>query len=496
MKTKTKNSIPPKLKSILKKGETSKVEFKESVSSSLGKEMVAFANSSGGKIYIGITDKGTVRGINITNKLKSKIYDIARNCGEVPISIKELENVLLITVKEGEDKPYSCPTGFYIRSGTNSQKINKGEMRDLLIDEGMIRFDNIPCKKFDYKKDFDKEKLFSFLDKSNLTYKKTSIIQSLINLGVAEKMGRKVVFNNAGALFFSKDLKKIHFHAEIACVLFKGLEKGRIIDSGRFNEDLRTNIDEAVKFLEKNLRLEYRIVPGKLQREEILEIPIDALREAVINAVTHRDYFHTGVNVTIEIYDDRVEIYNFGGLPKGLNKKDFGEKSILRNKLIASLMQRLGYIERFGTGVRNMRKLVAKAGLPPIRFKFDEFFTIIFPRKLLYPIPENRGGNDTNGTKSGTKSGTNGTKSDFKRLGFNDKNTHKLLRILSLIELNIFSIESFVKEQRVARRTLLRDLRFLKEKGLISVEGSTRAAKYHVTEKYKKLKKKVSGMDL
>ena len=196
------------LTSILKKGENSKIEFKESISSSLDKEIVAFANSEGGKIYIGITDKGDVKGLKITNKLKSQIESIARNCDpKIPISIKELkkEKVLIINVKESKNKPHKCSSGFYVRRGASSQKLDVEEIKDLMIYEGKIKFDTLICEKFDYNKHFDKVKFYSFLERTNISYRNKSIIQLLEHLKVAEKKGDRILFNNAGALFFSKN---------------------------------------------------------------------------------------------------------------------------------------------------------------------------------------------------------------------------------------------------------------------------------------------------
>ena len=105
---------------ILKEGEGYKIEFKEGLSN-LEKEIAAFANSSGGRIFLGVTDEGKLKGINITNELKSRIQDIANNCRpKIKISIERLENVLIINVREGEDKPYECSSGFYKRIGPNS----------------------------------------------------------------------------------------------------------------------------------------------------------------------------------------------------------------------------------------------------------------------------------------------------------------------------------------------------------------------------------------
>ena len=132
---------------------------------SLDREIVAFANSSGGQIYIGITDEGKVRGINITNKLKSQIQDIAKNCDpKLDVSLQEIkkEKVLIVEVKESNKKPHRCASGFYIRSGASSQKLNTKEIRNFMEEEGVLRFDSLPCKKFLYKEHFDKEKLFLF----------------------------------------------------------------------------------------------------------------------------------------------------------------------------------------------------------------------------------------------------------------------------------------------------------------------------------------------
>ncbi len=96
--------------------------------------------------------------------------------------------------------------------------------------------------------------------------------------------------------------------------------------------------------------------------KEVLEITEDALREALINAVTHRNYLREGISVTVGIFDDRVEIYNFGVLPKDLKRSDFGKRSSPRNPLIAQLMLRAKYIERMRKGIKKMRRLVKKAG--------------------------------------------------------------------------------------------------------------------------------------
>ena len=299
-----KNKIP-NIKSTLKTGENAQTEFKERVDSSLDKEIVAFANSSGGKIYIGITDANKVVGTRITNRIKSQIEDIAKNCDpKITISLQEMkkEKILIITVPESKDKPHRCSSGFYIRSGASSQKLNRDEILDFAEEEDLLKFDIVSCKKFIFEKDFDKEKLFTFMDRTNLRYNKRNYIQILENLKVVKKQGSKIIMNNAGVLFFSKNLDRIFPHASISCALFKGTDKHHnIIDRKIFNRDITNNIEDSLDFLKKHLRLEYHFPTGQLQRKEVLEIPEDALREALTNAVTHRNYLTKGISVSVEI---------------------------------------------------------------------------------------------------------------------------------------------------------------------------------------------------
>jgi ATP-dependent DNA helicase RecG len=160
-------------------------------------------------------------------------------------------------------------------------------------------------------------------------------IAILKNLSVLEIKEDKSCLNNAGLLFFSRNLMYHLYYASIVCALYKGTQKVTILDRKKFAGDLIRNIEDTILFLKKHLNL--RIEITGLRHQEILEL---ALREAIVNAACHRDYFEKGANVMVEIYDDRVEITNPGGLPKTLKAEDFGKKSVCRNSIIASLLLR------------------------------------------------------------------------------------------------------------------------------------------------------------
>ena len=131
-------------------GEGQYIEFKESLDKNFAKEIVAFANASGGIIYLGITDSNEIKGVSITNKLKSQIQDIAHNCDPtIIISLFEIKNILAVEIKEGVNKPYSCSSGFYMRMGANSQKMSRNEILALAVKSGKVRFDEQICNNFD-----------------------------------------------------------------------------------------------------------------------------------------------------------------------------------------------------------------------------------------------------------------------------------------------------------------------------------------------------------
>lgn len=365
------------LQLLIQEGEGYKIEFKENLSG-LDKEMTAFANGSGGTVIIGVKDDGTITGTTITNKLKSQITDIAHNC-DPPITIlfEEIDNILVVKVHEGTDKPYKCASGFYNRIGPNAQKMRRDEIVEFVKTEGKVRFGELVNRDFE-EKDFDKEKLSLFLKNARISkVLETPLI--LKNLFVAEIQEGKLYYYNSAVLFFAKDLSHHFYHTVVTCALYKGFDKTNVLDRKDFNKDLIYNIDESMLYLKQHLKVRYEF-DGSPARKEIPEIPFAALREAVINAVIHRDYFFKGANVMIEIFDDRVEITSPGGLPKGLDERDFGKKSVLRNPDIANLMQRIDYIEKMGTGINRIQTLIKKAGLPPVTYEFSSFVTAVFYR--------------------------------------------------------------------------------------------------------------------
>ncbi len=368
---------------LLQEGEGVMLEYKEGLSASLARELVALANTAGGRILLGVRDDGTVKGIADTNELRARIHDIARNCDpSIRILLQRIGEVTVVTVRESDAKPVQCREGFFWRQGAVTQKLSRDEIRDFFRSEEVIRFDLSRCPKFRYPRDFDREKYDAWLRLSGITgHPKAEDV--LINIEAAERSSGNLIFRNAGVLFFARNVRHFFNQAYITCLLAKGADKVHILDRKDFTGGIVSDIEDSLRFIERNTRTAYRI--EGLRREDVPEYPMRALREAITNAVMHRDWFMEGANVFVEIYTDRIEISSPGGLPKGMKLSDLGRKSIRRNALIADLLHRITFIEKAGTGIKRMRKEAHDQRCPAPAFEDNGFFTAIF-----YPNPEVR----------------------------------------------------------------------------------------------------------
>ena len=408
---------------ILSEGESNKTEFKETADKSLASEVCAFANATGGRIFIGINDNGSIVGTDVSNSARSRIQDtISKIEPRLKVNIETFENIIVLTVPEGKQKPYSCPAGFYLRSGPNSQKLERNSIVEFFQTEGKIRYDEIVREDLPITKRFNKEAYQRFIKIAKIS----NVLKSdaiLTNLNCAGYVNDKLCFTNAGALFFRKNDEDVLFrHAGVVCALYKGTDKAIILDAKELNGDIISNIDDAIVFLKKHLRISYKI--EKLRRENILELPEDALREAVVNAVCHRDYFEKGARVMVEIFDDRVDIVNPGGVCKGITRENFGKISITRNSNIASLLHRIDYIEQMGTGIMRIKKAAKDAKVATPKFELNDFFRVTFNRDNSQSV--------TSDSQSAAKRSPSGRQAVAKRSEHPVKNDKKQAVILFL----------------------------------------------------------------
>jgi len=446
------------LNMILKEGEGYKIEFRESLNN-LDKELVAFANSSGGRIFLGVNDRNEIKGIEISNELKSRIQDIANNCRpKIKISIEGFENILIIKVREGEDKPYECSSGFYKRLGSNSQKMTRDEIIDFFKSEGKIRFDELTEPKFSYPRDFDENKLLKFLELAGLSKSvKTETI--LTNLSVAEKQEGKLYFNNAGVLFFAKEPQRFVPWSVFTVALFKDLNGANVIDRKEITGGLFEIVDQVMDFVRLYAKVAYRFT-GKPQREEIYEYPFEAIREAVINSIMHKDYFEHGHNNILKFFPDRIQIENIWSKPR---RFVLGKTIFRRNHQIADLFSRIHFGEKLGSGLQRMRDFcdAENAPFPEIDFTETHFYITFRPSREYLKFAGEKAAEETI------------------EVSLNERQR----KALAYLRENVFiTTRIFAGLAGVSERQARYDLNDLMKKNLIVAEGATTARKYRLRQ--------------
>jgi ATP-dependent DNA helicase RecG len=236
------------------------------------------------------------------------------------------------------------------------------------------------------------------------------------------------------------------------------------LDAKELNGDIVSNVDDAMIFLKKHLRLAFRI--ETVRRENILELPEDALREAVINAVCHRDYFEKGARVMVEIYDDRVDIVSPGGVCKGITRENFGAISITRNSVVASMLYRIGYIEQMGTGIRRMKMATQEAKVAEPEFDFSGFFKVTFKRSE----PEQ-------------SNGTNGKQSNNERIASRKQANNERIILSHLTEHGHATVADFAGIFNLSEARIRAILSEMVKEGMIEKIGKTKSSYYMLRQK-------------
>jgi ATP-dependent DNA helicase RecG len=196
-------------------------------------------------------------------------------------------------------------------------------------------------------------------------------------------------FKNGAVLFFGKRPDDLLDSAFVRCVLFDGTDKRYIEDDKRMYGPLYRQYEQALAWLKKHLKVRYDIEgQGGRPRKEIWEIPEAVLKEALVNALAHRDYYDKGARITVELFDDRLVVTNPGGLVSSIPPEKFGTISRSRNPLVFGLMERIRMVEYIGSGVMRMRKAMKDAALPQPDFSLKGTFSISLMKQVGFDIIE------------------------------------------------------------------------------------------------------------
>ncbi|MEW5818784.1 MAG: ATP-binding protein [Cyanobacteriota bacterium] len=384
------------IEKIIQQQENEKLEFKRELTSTFDKksflkDVCAFANTHGGLIIIGIeNDAHKVIGIQenpleLDEKIANIIHDsfnspveyIARTCNY------QDKILFCIEVYTGSLVPYCIlsqgkPDGVYVRIGSTSRQASQEKIADLERRRLNISYDSIEV--FDTtEEDLDFSLIDHYLKKRYEINKIPEVnIDSnfLESIKLLKRSGNQLVCTVASILLFGKNIQKYYSNSCIKCGLYKGNTSLEYIDKKEFTGSLFHQLDSAIKFFRINEK-KGAVIKG-LQREEKYIVPEIAIREALVNAIVHRNYSIMGSDIKFNIYDDYIEIINPGGLPYGMTMEFLGKGiSKVRNIVIAKIFKEMGVIEEFGKGISKIIDSTLQEGLKTPKFEnFEEFFKV------------------------------------------------------------------------------------------------------------------------
>ncbi|MEA1925391.1 MAG: putative DNA binding domain-containing protein [Candidatus Altiarchaeota archaeon] len=448
--------------------ESQTTEFKKSLAErkEILETISAFANSRGGKIFVGIDENkdGSVKKIvgikirgkeieNLSNEIKQNMDPVIYPSIEVK-KIKE-KSVLVVEIKESQVKPVfvkidRIPVAFK-RVGKANQKIDVNELRQILSEGKEFLWDSQICEEATLG-DIDEEKVRWFLKEARkqrgLKILEEAYLEEVL---MKLKLLRNGKLTNAAVLLFSKE--PMFLQSEVKCIRFSGNKPVKpYIDFQTLEGNVFDLIDNARDFVLRNIRKAIWLVPEKVQREERYEYPPDAIREAIVNAVVHRDYGSPS-KVQVRIFDNRIEIWSPGTLPKEISIEDLKKEhsSIPRNPLLFKQLFWVKYVEDVGSGTLDMIDQCKEWNIPEPEFEhITGSFAVIFK---LPPVLE-----------------------DLHRLGLNER---QIKAINYVIKQGSITNREYTSLTNISRKMATIDLTDLVEKGLlIRVGEGKRGLKY------------------
>lgn len=414
--------------------ETRILEFKETITNTFLKTVSAFSNYDGGEILFGVDDGGNIKGLSDVKQacldIENKINDSISPQPNYTLEIQNNEQTIKLSVKSGLQKPYLYKSKAYKRNDTATIEVDTLEFSRLVLEGKNIRFEELPCK--------DQELSFEILQ-SNLKEKiqiETFNKDTLKTLNLYDDVNG---FNNAAGLLADKN----HFPG---------------IDIVKFGENISI-IQKRITFentsvlgiYEKALSVfrdyyQYEVIQGA-DRKMVEKIPEAAFREAIANALIHR-VWDVDLQIRVSMFDDRIEVVSPGGLPSGITEDEYlsGKLSVLRNRNLANVFYRLGFVEIFGTGITRIKQIYSEALTKP-GFEVSENAI-----KIILPIYEE----STNLTED-------------------EKVVYKLLSKNMLKSMS--EIAPYISFGKSKTTKLLKDM---EQKGVITIDGKGKGTKYRI----------------
>lgn len=412
--------------------ETRILEFKETITNTFLKTVSAFSNYDGGTIFFGVDDDGNIKGLPDAKQacldIENKINDSISPQPNYTLEIQNNDQTIKLTVKSGFQKPYLYKSKAYKRNDTATIEVDTLEFSRLILDGKNIRFEELPCK--------DQELSFEVLHRKlkESIQIETFNQDTLKTLNLYDNVNG---FNNAAGVLADKNrfpgIDIVKFGENISIIQKRStFENTSVLDA----------YEKAIDVFRDYYR--YEVIQGA-DRKKMEKIPEAAFREAIANALIHR-VWDVDSQIRVSMFDDRIEIVSPGGLPSGITVEEYlsGKLSVLRNRNLANVFYRLGFVEIFGTGITRIKQLYEEGLIKP---DFEVSENAI---KIMLPIFEKNA-----------------------NLTEDEKTIYKILSKTMLKPIS--EIAPYVPFGKSKTTQLLKDMG---QKGVITVKGKGRGTKY------------------
>jgi ATP-dependent DNA helicase RecG len=454
------------------------LEFKRDLSSlaPVMKTLVAFANTAGGALVVGVTDDGAVVGVAHPlaeeERLASAIADSIRPAmtPEIDLVSHQGKTLLLVRVPHWRGPFYvrseGPQEGVYIRLGSTNRRAGPEILAELQRSLAGLSFDQLPCPDLSAD-DLDATRLERYFAAVG---RKTSQ-EHLASLGVLVPQAGRLAPSHGGLILFGRDgpRQRLFPEARISCARFRGADRVDFLDRLDIEGTVLEALEETPKFIRRNTRLAARIVT--MRRQDIPEYPEIALREVLVNAVAHADYSLGGMPIRVAIYANRLEVENPGLLPFGMTLDDFkAGVSRIRNRVIVRVLRELGLVEEWGTGYSRIIQACEEGGHPLPAWR--ELGAVV--RVNFQPHPEvSAEDEEANSiTVSETVNETVNETLNARQQWFLDQ----------LGAGKPVDWTDLAQQWGVSRATAKRDIASLKGRGLIAFVGSPKTGQYRLDE--------------
>lgn len=438
--------------------ENKTTEFKREYVDDIKNTVIAFANCDGGNIYIGVNNDGSVCGVadvdgtmlRVTNAIRDAVRPDVTMFVECRNDVMDGKSIVCVTVQRGTARPYYLhgkgirPEGVYVRQGASTVPATDAAILNMIKETSGDSYEEA--------RSLNQQLTFS---KTTAFFGKRNVVFGKAQMRTLRLIGEDDTYTNLAFLLSDQCTHMIKL------AVFEGSKKSIFKDRRELRGSILEQLEEAFDYIDRYNRT--RAEFSGLDRVDMRDYPPEAIREALLNAIVHRDYSFSG-STLISIFDDRMEFVTIGGLVKGITLDDIKlGVSVLRNQHLANVFYRLRLIEAYGTGILKINESYDECSVKPLIETTGNAFKITLPNSNFQH-------EDNNQRKQGERKGATSA----------DKKAMRIQAVLELCRSNESVTRSDVEAAlHISQSTAILLLRELVQEGILIKKGNTKNLRYY-----------------